>query len=75
MRRVTRLRNPLVVYQLEHPEEIHEVLGTMECKVLVGEFESERHPDLAIYKKKLINELPTTGPGRPLPDRRHGTSV
>jgi Uma2 family endonuclease len=24
----------------------------MECKLLVGEFESERHPDLAVYKTK-----------------------
>ncbi|MCI0740924.1 MAG: Uma2 family endonuclease, partial [Gemmataceae bacterium] len=35
-----------------HPEQIQIVLGAMECKLLVGEFESERHPDLAIYKKK-----------------------
>ena len=24
-------------------------MGSMECKVLIGDLESERHPDLAIY--------------------------
>jgi len=28
---------------------IYAILGTMECKLLVWDLESERHPDLAIY--------------------------
>ena len=28
------------------------ILGSMDCKLLIGDFESERHPDLAIYKNK-----------------------
>jgi Putative restriction endonuclease len=51
-RLVNAMRRPLFHYQEDFPDEIYEVLGTMECKLLVGDFESERHPDLAIYKNK-----------------------
>ncbi len=49
--RVAFLRYQLGLYKAGHPGEIHIILGSMECKLLVGDFESERHPDLAIYKK------------------------
>jgi hypothetical protein len=51
-RLVNGVRRQVFRYQEDFPDEIYEVLGTMECKLLVGEFESERHPDLAIYKTK-----------------------
>ncbi len=49
--RVAFLRDQLGLYNAGHPDEIHIILGNMECKLLVGDFESERHPDLAVYKK------------------------
>lgn len=52
MRQLTALRDSLILYKAAHPEEIFEVLGTMECKLLIGEFESERHPDLGVYKNE-----------------------
>jgi Uma2 family endonuclease len=51
-RLVNAIRRSLFRYQEDYPDEIYEVLGTMECKLLVGNFESERHPDLATYKSK-----------------------
>src|SRR5947209_4426809 len=49
LRQVSAIRRPLMLYQAAYPETIYEILGTMECKLLVWEFESERHPDLAIH--------------------------
>jgi hypothetical protein len=49
MRQVSTIRRRLMRYQDNHPDRIYEILGTMECKLLVWDFESERHPDLAIY--------------------------
>jgi Uma2 family endonuclease len=50
--RVASLRDDLTMYKAANPGAIHIILGGMECKLLVGDFESERHPDLAIYKNK-----------------------
>jgi Uma2 family endonuclease len=49
MRRVDTLRLHLDHYRLEKPGRIYAVCGTMECKLLIPELESERHPDLAVY--------------------------
>lgn len=49
---VAYLRDQLAYYKLAHPEEIYIILGSFDCKLLIGEFESERHPDLAVYKSK-----------------------
>jgi Uma2 family endonuclease len=49
---VAFLRDDLVLYKAANPGEIYIVLGSMDCKLLVDDFESERHPDLAIYKTK-----------------------
>ena len=38
----------LWTYYAAHPGTIHAILGTMECKVLIPQLESERHPDIAI---------------------------
>jgi Uma2 family endonuclease len=37
-------------YRQTHPGVIHRVYGGAECKLLIEGTESERHPDLAIYK-------------------------
>ena len=49
MRRVSFIRNHLVQYHLENPGRIYEICGTMECKLLIPELDSERHPDIAVY--------------------------
>jgi Uma2 family endonuclease len=33
----------------DNPGVVDEVIGTMECKVLVPDLDSERHPDIAVY--------------------------
>jgi Uma2 family endonuclease len=45
---VTRLQ--FSGYQLSHPEEIDTLSGRGECKILLAAEDSERHPDLAVYK-------------------------
>ena len=36
-------------YKVSHAGKIHMVLGGAECKLLMPDWESERHPDLAVY--------------------------
>ena len=43
------LRRHLDHYHVRQPEAIYLILGTMECKLLVPDWESERHPDIAVY--------------------------
>jgi Uma2 family endonuclease len=43
------LRRDLGIYDGAHPGLIQAIYGTGECKILVPGFESERHPDLAVY--------------------------
>jgi Uma2 family endonuclease len=45
------LRNMLGRYQLDNPERVYFVGNGSECKILLDDFESERHPDWAIYLK------------------------
>jgi Uma2 family endonuclease len=47
---VNAIRRQLAAYDLAHPGQIHTVAGGGECKVLLAEDESERHPDVAVYK-------------------------
>ena len=49
MRRVSTIRRHLDLFYLENPGTIYEAQGTMECKVLIPELASERHPDIAVY--------------------------
>ncbi|HUE16069.1 MAG TPA: Uma2 family endonuclease [Planctomycetaceae bacterium] len=49
MMRVAAIRNHLVYYKQANPRSIFQVLGTMECKLLIWDLESERHPDIAVY--------------------------
>jgi Uma2 family endonuclease len=49
---VVAVRNHLVMYQMAHPDSIFAILGPAECKLLVREWESERHPDLSVYLTK-----------------------
>jgi len=49
MVQLLRVRNQLIGYELAHPGVIQAVTGSMESKLLIGEAESERHPDIAVY--------------------------
>jgi Uma2 family endonuclease len=46
---VVGVRNQLVAYQLAHPEAISIIAGGFDCKLLIWDLESERHPDITVY--------------------------
>jgi Uma2 family endonuclease len=47
---VAEIRLQLSGYQLANRGRIHAIAGGAECKLLVQGLESERHPDLSVYK-------------------------
>jgi hypothetical protein len=53
---VDAIRMQFSVYRLAHPERIATIAGGGECKILVPGFESERHPDIAIYFSSPASE-------------------
>ncbi|HWY86651.1 MAG TPA: Uma2 family endonuclease [Gemmataceae bacterium] len=48
-RRTALIRKHLDHYHVEHPDALYEILVGTECKLLIPEWESERHPDIAVY--------------------------
>jgi Uma2 family endonuclease len=44
------IRHQLSAYRLDHPGRIHVVAGGSDCKLLLWDLETERHPDIAVYK-------------------------
>ena len=46
---VNEVRRQLGRYDLEHPGRIFGIAGSGECKIPLREYQSERHPDLAVY--------------------------
>ncbi len=48
---VQRIRRQLAAYDLANPGKIHTIASGSECKLLVVGLESERHPDIAVYRK------------------------
>ena len=46
---IIAINRPLQFYDATHPGTIHAIFGSLECKLLVPEMESERHPDIAVY--------------------------
>ena len=46
---VNATRRQFAAYDLSHPGEIYGIASGSECKILLADFESERHPDLSIY--------------------------
>ena len=44
------IRRQLHAYDLQHPGRIHSIASGSDCKILIADLESERHPDVAIYK-------------------------
>lgn len=49
MRRVNLIRRRLDHYSEENPGRVYEICGSMECKIYIPKFDSERHPDIAVY--------------------------
>jgi len=49
-KQVDAIKQQLYVYKAAHPEIVKLVGGGGECKILAEGFESERHPDVAVYK-------------------------
>jgi Uma2 family endonuclease len=49
LRQVSATRKQFLAYDLAHPGVINEIASGHECKILLFDLESERHPDLAIY--------------------------
>src|SRR5208337_321376 len=47
---VDAMRQMLALYRGQQRTHITSILGGGECKILLPGFESERHPDIAIYK-------------------------
>jgi Uma2 family endonuclease len=45
-----KTRRQLAAYDLLRPGEIHGIYGGSDCKLLIAGTESERHPDIAVYK-------------------------
>ena len=46
---VSMIRDSLGAYRIAHPELDLLILNGMECKLLIPDLESERHPDIAVY--------------------------
>ncbi len=49
---IAELRNQLIAYGMANPAPFFVVLGSGDCKLLVREWESERHPDLSVFLTK-----------------------
>jgi Uma2 family endonuclease len=47
------IRRQFSVYETAQPGRLYGVMGGAECKIVLTALESERHPDLAIYKTPL----------------------
>jgi len=46
---VSMIRDILGAFKSANPERIHLILNSMECKLLIARWKSERHPDIAVY--------------------------
>src|SRR5581483_8351716 len=47
---VNAIRYQLSSYEVTHPGRIFAIAAGRDCKLLAWDFESERHPDLSVYK-------------------------
>jgi Uma2 family endonuclease len=53
---VDEVRHQLSAYRVEHADQINTLAGGGECKVLLADEDSERHPDVAVYKQPPADE-------------------
>jgi Uma2 family endonuclease len=47
---VNAIKRQFAAYDLAHPGQIYGIASGGECKILITDLQSERHPDVAIYK-------------------------
>src|SRR5205085_9320359 len=52
---VSFIRSCLGQYYRENPSSLYAIFDSMECKILVPELDSERHPDIAVYLTRPRN--------------------
>ncbi len=53
---VDTIRQQLSDYRRDNPGKIHQIAGSGECKILITGLESERHPDVAVYREAPPDE-------------------
>lgn len=53
---MAEIRWQLQSYHVAHREEIYILAAGSECKILISGLESERHPDLCVYKTPMPDE-------------------
>lgn len=53
---VDALRHQFAAFRVSRPDQIATLAGGGECKILLTDLESERHPDLAVYKSPPADE-------------------
>jgi Uma2 family endonuclease len=53
---VAAVRLQLSGHQISHPDQIHLITGGSECKILLANEESERHPDVAVYRSPPLDD-------------------
>jgi Uma2 family endonuclease len=56
LRQVNETRMQLSAHQITNPGQIYVIASGNECKILLSDLESERHPDLAVYKTPPPND-------------------
>jgi Uma2 family endonuclease len=56
LRAITAILQQLFVYRLKYPEQMNLLATGDNCKILLEQLESERHPDVAVYKRPPPSE-------------------
>lgn len=51
---IVAIMSPLWLYYASHRGTVHAILGNMDCKLPIPAWDSERHPDIAIYLKPPV---------------------
>jgi Uma2 family endonuclease len=49
---ITEINGALFLYRGANPRSIHAILAGSDCKLLIPDWESERHPDISVYLTK-----------------------
>jgi len=50
------IRQQLYAYDLTNPDRLYAIAGISDCKLMIWNYESERHPDIAVYKERPPKE-------------------
>jgi Uma2 family endonuclease len=55
MSQVDVLNDQLRAYRLQMPGRVYRIAGGSDCKILVDDLQSERHPDVAVYRNAPLD--------------------